>query len=117
MGRVSRSASINPLFKGAHEGLEGDQDRRWWIVHFAPSSAKHVSPILDKFFNVSGTVTEGDTRRPAHVATIGPTTATSLKEELGMEVHVVASKPTPEALAEGIEAWDRDHLPTTEVVR
>ncbi|KAL7278482.1 hypothetical protein ACG7TL_007481 [Trametes sanguinea] len=82
----------------------------WWIVYFAPSAAKSVSPTIDKYFDSPRT--DGMSpfaKRRARIAAIGPTTSTFLREELGMEVAVVAEKPTPESLSEGIADWERNH--------
>lgn len=43
------------------------------------------------------------------IAAIGPTTANFLRDTLGMQVHVVAKKPTPEELASAIVAHDEQH--------
>ncbi|KAI9061860.1 tetrapyrrole biosynthesis uroporphyrinogen III synthase [Trametes sanguinea] len=82
----------------------------WWIVYFAPSAAKSVSPTIDKYFDSPRTSgSSSSAKRRARIAAIGPTTSTFLREELGMEVTVVAEKPTPEALSEGIADWERNH--------
>ena len=54
---------------------------------------------------------DGETSRrcSARHAVIGPTTACAL-EELGMLVDVVAAKPNPEALADGIAKFDESHV-------
>ena len=41
------------------------------------------------------------------IASIGPTTATFLREGLELQVDAVASKPTPEELISAIVAFDR----------
>ncbi|KAI1795419.1 tetrapyrrole biosynthesis uroporphyrinogen III synthase [Ganoderma leucocontextum] len=89
--------------------------KRWWIVHFAPSAAKHVSPVLQKYFDIpmqhGGVVSDvGTGNRRARLAVIGPTTASALKTELKLSVDVVAAKPNPEALAEGIAKFDESHV-------
>ena len=92
-----------------YDAVAGEQaSKPWWIVHFAPSSAKHVSPILKKYFDVPmHDGVEGATgNRRARLAVIGPTTATALETELKMRVDVVAAKPNPEALVEGIARFD-----------
>ena len=83
-------------------------------MYFAPSSGKHVSPILSKYFaiplrsdRVSGESDAGSRR--ARLAAIGPTTAASLESELQLRIDVVAAKPTPEALADGIASFDEKH--------
>ena len=83
----------------------------WWIVYFAPSSGKHVSPILNKYFAIPLKDDEDSDRfiirkRRARLAAIGPTTAASLESELQLRIDVVAAKPTPEALADGIAGFD-----------
>ena len=96
---------------------DADRDERWWIVHFAPSSAKHVLPILRKHFEMSGTTTADtgghtcDALRRAKLAAIGPTTSTYLESELHLRVDVVATKPNPGALVEGIASWDGTQRP------
>ena len=94
-----------------------EQERHWWVVHFAPSSARHVAPVLARLFGLettSSTTREGNGSivRRARTAAIGPTTAAALTEELGQAVEVVAAKPTPKALVEGIVEWDRDNEKT-----
>ncbi len=98
-----------------NDGAAGGQaSKPWWIVHFAPSSAKHVSPILKKYFDIhmrDGAGSEnGLGGRRARLAVIGPTTASALEAELKMRVDVVATKPNPEALAEGIAKFDDSHV-------
>ncbi|TFK94145.1 tetrapyrrole biosynthesis uroporphyrinogen III synthase [Polyporus arcularius HHB13444] len=92
------------------QALDPDDDDRWWIVYFAPSSAKHVLPTLRKQFDMPTTAkVEGQkagTFRRARLAAIGPTTSTYLESELQLRVDVVAEKPNPDALAAGIASWD-----------
>ncbi|KAI8992799.1 tetrapyrrole biosynthesis uroporphyrinogen III synthase [Trametes punicea] len=104
------SSKFEQDLKEALGEMAPDVDEYWWIVHFAPSAAKAVSPTLAKHFNLSASEKSlASLRRRARIAAIGPTTSTFLREELGIDVAVVAEKPTPEALAEGIAAWDRKH--------
>ncbi|OSD03820.1 tetrapyrrole biosynthesis uroporphyrinogen III synthase [Trametes coccinea BRFM310] len=87
-----------------------DPAEQWWIVYFAPSAAKSVSPTIDKYFDSPRTDGPSPSaKRRARIAAIGPTTSTFLREELDMEVAVVAEKPTPESLSEGIADWERNH--------
>ncbi len=60
----------------------------WWIVFFAPSAAEFVLPSLREQFDL-------DT---VNVAAIGPTTATFLRETLGLRVDAIPSKPSAEEL-------------------
>ena len=109
----------------------------WWIVYFAPSAAAFVTPILQKYFDfeknlcstpslssdfsdaptstidrtkyaerIISTVTTKNSRRPK-VAAIGPTTNAFLLDNLGIRVHAMAHKPTPEEILAVIETEDR----------
>lgn len=89
--------------------VTADESGKWWIVHFAPSAAKTVSPTLVKYFNIPIVEDASLSPRRTHIAAIGPTTSTFLRDELHVEVAVVAEKPTPDALAEGIAEWHRTH--------
>ncbi|KAI0334255.1 tetrapyrrole biosynthesis uroporphyrinogen III synthase [Cubamyces sp. BRFM 1775] len=91
----------------AEASVEGTE--RWWIVHFAPSAANTVAPTLEKYFDMPSAANASSVGRRARIACIGPTTATFLRNELHVEVAVVAEKPTPEALSEGIATWDHAH--------
>ncbi|KAI6137664.1 tetrapyrrole biosynthesis, uroporphyrinogen III synthase [Pisolithus tinctorius] len=76
-----------------------------WIVFFAPSAARYVYPALcDRFFFRRLDDTGGT--EIAKVAAIGPTTASFLREEMGLRVDVVAPKPNPAELANTIAAFD-----------
>ncbi|KAI6119106.1 tetrapyrrole biosynthesis, uroporphyrinogen III synthase [Pisolithus croceorrhizus] len=94
--------------------LPDDANEAWgWIVFFAPSAARHVYPALcDHFFfrrlaDTGGVDEHGHGRKEiAKVAAIGPTTASCLRDELGLRVDVVAPKPTPAELASAIVAFD-----------
>ncbi|KAI6026985.1 tetrapyrrole biosynthesis, uroporphyrinogen III synthase [Pisolithus marmoratus] len=104
------------LRKAGFAGCDGGDDTlsAWgWIVFFAPSAARHVYPALrDRFFfrRLVGTGDADEHRhgrkRTAKVAVIGPTTASFLRDELGLRVDVVAPKPTPAELASAIAAFD-----------
>ncbi|KIM41981.1 hypothetical protein M413DRAFT_445170 [Hebeloma cylindrosporum] len=100
----------------------------WWVAHFAPSAAAFASPILQRYFdfeeNLPSTstlrsdssdaiptqakpaVTTKNSRR-AKVAAIGPTTNAFLLDDLGIRVHAMAHKPTPEEILAVIAASDR----------
>ncbi|PBK80575.1 tetrapyrrole biosynthesis, uroporphyrinogen III synthase [Armillaria gallica] len=64
----------------------------WWIVFFAPSAAEFVLPFLREQFDL-------DTVK---VAVIGPTTATFLREILGLRVDAIPTKPSAEELLRAI---------------
>ncbi|PBK70585.1 tetrapyrrole biosynthesis, uroporphyrinogen III synthase [Armillaria solidipes] len=60
----------------------------WWIVFFAPSAAEFVLPFLKEQFDLDS----------VKIAAIGPTTATFLRETLGLRVDSILTKPLPEEL-------------------
>lgn len=74
----------------------GDANEAWgWIVFFAPSTARHVYPALCDHFFFRRLVDTGGVDELGHgrkemvkVAAIGPTTASSLRDELGLRVDV-----------------------------
>ena len=98
-------------------------------MHFAPSAAAFIIPILRKYFDFEdldstqasssksivnieaenvqpGTLKPPSSRR-TKVAAIGPSTNAFLVENLGIRVHAMAHKPTPEEMLVAIEAEDR----------
>ncbi|KAK0192074.1 tetrapyrrole biosynthesis, uroporphyrinogen III synthase [Armillaria mellea] len=68
------------------------QTVRWWIVLFAPSAAEFVLPSLKEQFDLDS----------VKIAVIGPTTATFLRETLGLRVDAIPTKPSPEELLRAI---------------
>ena len=83
------------------------QHSQWsWVVVFSPTGCRAMLECLGVLDEASGKVNE-DMRvneRPA-IATIGPTTRDFLVQKFGFQPEVCASKPNPEALAEGISAF------------
>jgi len=67
----------------------------WWIVFFAPSSASHAIPTLQKHGLLDS----------AKIVAIGPTTDQALQNDHKMTVHAVAPKPTPESLLYVIQSY------------
>ncbi|GLB44547.1 putative uroporphyrinogen-III synthase HemD [Lyophyllum shimeji] len=89
-------------------GWASTELERWWIVHFAPSAAGFVTPILNNHFDFESAEpdTERSISRP-RVAAIGPVTAAFLRDELKIRVDATSSKPTPEDLLAAIVAHDQ----------
>ena len=87
-------------------------ETRWWIVFFAPSAAEFVTPTLLQHFALPSTdESDEDTpaKRVAHIAAIGPTTSTFLRDSLHLTVAVLSPKPSAESLVGAIAAFDREH--------
>lgn len=72
---------------------------RWWIIHFAPSAAEFVTPILNKHLQPSDSLRK--------IAAIGPVTASFLRNELNMHVDVISPKPTAQDLVAAIGLYDK----------
>lgn len=72
-------------------------------MFFAPSSAEFALPVLREHFAFSA-VDGADDRdgQFCKVAAIGPTTARHVEEKCGVRVHIVAEKPSPEALGKAL---------------
>lgn len=89
----------------------GDQEDEWdnkkpsrWIVIFSPSGSDAAMEILGrKPQSIIPTIP--CVKRNTYVATIGPTTASYLRDVLNVQPDVVASTPTPQGLLFGIEQF------------
>ncbi|KAG6828001.1 hypothetical protein H0H93_015132 [Arthromyces matolae] len=84
---------------------------RWWIVHFAPSAAEFVTPVLRNHFtfNTPDLLMGASTSiRPAKVAAIGSVTSAFIQDELRIHVDIAPPKPTPQDLVRAIITHDRD---------
>ncbi|KAL0952797.1 hypothetical protein HGRIS_007022 [Hohenbuehelia grisea] len=107
-GSSSFAAELECFIIGISEDISG-----WWIVFFAPSAANFVTPVLRRHFILPST-SEAWSQSPsvrlqARLAAIGPTTSSHLRDSLGLEVHVTASKPTAEDLVSAIFEYDTAH--------
>jgi len=89
--------------------LPSTESKRWWIIHFAPSAAGLITPMLNNHFNFQPTEpdTERSISRP-RVAAIGPVTSSFLRDELKIRVDTTPPKPTPQDLVAAIVAYDRE---------
>ena len=99
--------SYDEHFETALGGLLGctRESSRVILGFFAPSSAKMALPVLREKGILIPSRTEiqiHETR--AHIVAIGPTTAEYLLNEEHLDVAATAGKPTPEGLAEAVEA-------------
>ncbi|KAJ7158852.1 tetrapyrrole biosynthesis, uroporphyrinogen III synthase [Mycena filopes] len=82
----------------------------WWIVFFAPSAAEFVTPFIRHHFDLqSVNRAASPPRRTARIASIGPTTSTFLRDQLGISVDAQALKPAPDDLLRAITAYDEVH--------
>ena len=87
----------------------------WWIVFFAPSAAESALPHLRRHFQLPSQpeVSLGTSAsRSSRLAAIGPTTAKTLRDRLGLDVAVVPAKPEALHLAEALLAFDSPTVST-----
>ncbi|KAF9458717.1 tetrapyrrole biosynthesis, uroporphyrinogen III synthase [Collybia nuda] len=84
---------------------------RWWVVHFAPSAAGFVTPVLRKYFKLPSSDRGKDAENPLptpRTAAIGPVTTSFMRDELNISVDVTALNPTPQDLLAAIIANEQD---------
>jgi hypothetical protein len=118
--RISElSVLIDLNFSGDNEHYRASY---WWITFFAPSSSSYALPHLSEHFSFSTSSPAPEQpqsslskKRPAHIASIGPTTTVHLTQTLNLKVDITAAKPTPEALLVGIRRHDTDQRRQTVV--
>lgn len=110
------SGSFAGDLRRVFESVPSESPGRWWVVYFAPSEAEFTTPMLREHFalasaavdeKVSSPTSTG--KRPARIATIGPTSGAHLREKLGLRVDVVSPRPKPEALVAAIHDYDATH--------
>jgi uroporphyrinogen-III synthase len=89
--------------KGADEGCT-----RQWVVVFSPTGCQAMLESLDLLDSKTG---RAKPSRPSHIhfATIGPTTRDYLQDEFGFSPDVCAERPSPEGIAEGMQAFEAQH--------
>lgn len=89
---------------------EEEEERLRWIVVFSTQGSREILMGLDWLDDKTGRVKKGFDRqreRRTFIASIGKTTAGYFEQEFGFTVDVVAQRPSPEGVREGIEAFMR----------
>ncbi|MCJ1345923.1 hypothetical protein MMC31_004133 [Peltigera leucophlebia] len=97
------------------EEVEGEEEERKkegvrWVVVFSTQGSREILMGLDWLDEKTGRVKRGfdeQGKRRTFVASIGGTTAGYLEEEFGYTVDVIAERPSPEGVREGIEGFMR----------
>ena len=79
-----------------------------WVVVFSPMVGKGMLQGLGWLDEGTGMVRQNLEGRRTFIACIGPTTRGYLYDEFGFAADVVAGKPSPEGLKEGIETFMRE---------
>lgn len=90
---------------------EEEEEGVRWVLVFSTQGSREILIALDWLDEKTGRVKRGfdeqGEERRTFVASIGGTTAGYLEEEFGFTVDVVAERPSPEGVREGIEAFMR----------
>lgn len=79
--------------------------KRQWVVVFSPTGCQAMLKSLDLVDAETGQAKKVDNSRDVLIVTIGPTTRDYLINEFGFTPDVVADKPSPDGIAEGIRAF------------
>jgi len=85
-------------------GKDSEQAPRW-VVIFSPTGSDTAMEILGRKNPVPISLKVPHLERTTYVATIGPTTASHLRDALGVEPDVVAGTPSPHGLWSGFEQF------------
>lgn len=88
-------------------GRTGEKGGRWVVV-FSPTAGKGMLRGLGWLDEGTGRVRGTIGERNTFVACIGPTTREYLDREFGFEADVVAEKPSPQGVRDGIERFMRE---------
>lgn len=83
----------------------GSGSVRQWIVVFSPTGCQAMLKSLDLLDDETGKAKKDNGSRHILIVTIGPTTRDYLINEFGFTPDVVAEKPSPEGIVEGIRAY------------
>lgn len=79
-----------------------------WVVVFSPTAGKGMLKGLGWLDERTGKWKGGDGERRTYVACIGPTTREYLSREFGFEADVVAERPSPQGVKDGIERFMKE---------
>jgi uroporphyrinogen-III synthase len=79
--------------------------KRQWVVVFSPTGCQAMLESLDLLDARTGRAKKVDGSRDVLIVTIGPTTRDYLINEFDFTPDVVAEKPSPEGIAEGIHKF------------
>ncbi|KAF8430270.1 tetrapyrrole biosynthesis, uroporphyrinogen III synthase [Tirmania nivea] len=82
----------------------GEQTPRW-VVIFSPTGSDIAMEILGRKVPVHSRLQVPRLKRKTYIATIGPTTASHLRDTLEVEPDVVAGTPSPQGLWSGLQQF------------
>lgn len=87
---------------------ETETARVRWVVVFSPTAGRGMLRALGWLDDGVGNGCWHDGERRTFVACIGPTTREYLEREFGFRADVVAERPSPEGVRDGIERFMRE---------
>ncbi|KAH7410371.1 tetrapyrrole biosynthesis, uroporphyrinogen III synthase [Phaeosphaeria sp. MPI-PUGE-AT-0046c] len=79
---------------------------RQWVVVFSPTGCRAMLESLGLLNLDTGRARAPNSEKAVRIATIGPTTRDYLRDEFGFTPDVCAEKPSPEGIAECIQAYE-----------
>ena len=87
---------------------DGRNTQSRWVVVFSPTGSDTAMEILGRKPH-QGSLPKLPVllKKKTHLATIGPTTASHLRDVLAVEPDVVSAKPSPEGLWDSLEAFEK----------
>lgn len=88
-----------------HTKPDGQGQGVRWVVVFSPTAGKGMLKALGWLDEGSKTARKDLGKTKAFVACIGPTTREYLEKEFGFVADVVAEKPSPQSIKDGIERF------------
>lgn len=97
--------SFKANFTDIWQANAGSGRKRQWIVVFSPTGCQAMLESLGLLDVETGKAKKIASRRDILILTIGPTTRDYLMNEFDFLPDVVAEKPSPEGIAEGIRAF------------
>lgn len=80
---------------------------RQWVVVFSPTGCQAMLDSIGLLDAGTGRAKPSSDQSNIFIATIGPTTRDYLQDKFGFVPDVCAEKPSPEGIAEGIQAFEK----------
>ena len=107
---VYETAELEEFEFGFGKALQetGEDSGMRWVVVFSPTAGRGMLKALGWLDEVSGKVKDNWRDRKTFVVCIGPTTREYLHLEFGFKADVVAEKPSPQGVRDGIEHFLRE---------
>jgi uroporphyrinogen-III synthase len=102
--------SFKANFSSIWQKNKEQQVQHQWVVVFSPTGCRAMLESLGLLDENTGSIRAKAQQGNTLVATIGPTTRDYLVKEFGFSPDVCADKPSPEGIADGINAFTMPSL-------